>query len=370
MIKVIGVGGAGGAAVECMIRNGMCGVECIVADTDVAALDARMAHTHLQLGQTGLNSGLQPLAGSNAAIQAREMIARSLHGAHLILIVAGMGGGTGTGATPTIARIARELGIFTVAVVTTPFGFEGKRVKLAEAGITALKEHVDSLILIDGDKVLSLLDDEASIDKAFDAARNLQEIAVGDIAGIMNKSGFASVAFQDVRAVMCQPGAAMIGSAKASGGNRAYMAAERALTKSLLRVIDLSHASGVLVSITADRKLTIDEVDNAMKMIRRFAGDHVFIVLGAIFDDSMGEYLRVTIIATGLWADQPSFEVIMDGPFGNWSDECSATPNRSPDLCLVSSEPEQETTPSAAPTIATTKCPIYYTKHYRPDDME
>lgn len=313
VIKVIGVGGAGGNAVDHMIREGVMGVEFVAANTDAQALKRSVAHKKVRLGKTGLGAGAKPEAGRNAAVEEREQIAESLKGAHMVFITAGMGGGTGTGAAPIVAEVARELGILTVAVVTKPFGFEGKRLKVAEAGIAELQKSVDSLIVILNDKLMDVLGDDVSMDEAFKAADNVLRNAVGGIAEIINFPGLVNVDFEDVRTVMGEMGMAMMGSANASGVDRARIAAEQAVASPLLEGINLSGAKGVLVNITSTRGLKMKEVNEVMNTVREFAADDAHIIFGAVYDESMGEEIRVTVVATGLgqaMAKRQSFEVI------------------------------------------------------------
>jgi len=313
VIKVIGIGGAGGNAVDHMIREGVNGVDFIAANTDSQALGRSIAVQKLQLGKTGLGAGAKPEAGRSAAMEEREAIAESLRGAHMVFITAGMGGGTGTGAAPIVAEVARELGVLTVAVVTKPFGFEGKRLKVAEVGIGELQKHVDSLIVILNDRLMDVLGDDVSMDEAFKAADNVLRNAVGGIAEIINFPGLVNVDFEDVRTVMGEMGMAMMGSANAAGVDRARIAAERAVASPLLEGINLSGAKGVLVNITATRSLKMKEVNEVMNTVRAFAADDAHIIFGAVYDESMAEDIRVTVVATGLGqaqAKRQNFEVI------------------------------------------------------------
>ena len=300
VIKVIGVGGAGGNAVDHMIREGVMGVEFVVANTDAQALKRSVGHKKVRLGKTGLGAGAKPEAGRSAAIEERDQIAESLRGAHMVFITAGMGGGTGTGAAPIVAEVAREMGILTVAVVTKPFGFEGKRLKVAEAGIAELQKNVDSLIVILNDKLMDVLGEDVSMDEAFKAADNVLRNAVGGIAEIINFPGLVNVDFEDVRTVMGEMGMAMMGSANASGVDRARIAAEQAVASPLLEGINLSGAKGVLVNITSTRGLKMKEVNEVMNTVREFAAEDAHIIFGAVYDESMGEEIRVTVVATGL----------------------------------------------------------------------
>ncbi len=313
VIKVIGIGGAGGNAVDHMIREGVMGVEFVAANTDAQALKRSVAHKKVRLGKTGLGAGAKPEVGRNAAVEHREQIAEALKGAHMVFITAGMGGGTGTGAAPVVAEVARELGILTVAVVTKPFGFEGKRLKVAEAGIEELQKHVDSLIVILNDKLMDVLGDDVSMDEAFKAADNVLRNAVGGIAEIINFPGLVNVDFEDVRTVMGEMGMAMMGSATASGADRARIAAEQAVASPLLEGINLSGAKGVLVNITSTRALKMKEVNEVMNTVREFAAEDAHIIFGAVYDEGMGEEIRVTVVATGLGqaqARKQPFEVI------------------------------------------------------------
>ena len=313
VIKVIGVGGAGGNAVDHMIREGVMGVEFVAANTDAQALKRSVAHKKLRLGKSGLGAGAKPEVGRNAAVEEREYIAEALKGAHMAFITAGMGGGTGTGAAPIVAEVAREMGILTVAVVTKPFAFEGKRAKIAEAGIAELQKHVDSLIVILNDKLMDVLGDDVSMDEAFKAADNVLRNAVGGIAEIINFPGLVNVDFEDVRTVMGEMGMAMMGSAYASGVDRARIAAEQAVASPLLEGVNLSGAKGVLVNITSSRSLKMKEVNEVMNTVREFAADDAHIIFGAVYDEGMGDELRVTVVATGLGqaqAKRQPFEVI------------------------------------------------------------
>ncbi|MDR2613942.1 MAG: cell division protein FtsZ [Candidatus Accumulibacter sp.] len=313
VIKVIGVGGAGGNAVNHMIRESVMGVEFIAANTDAQALKRSVADSKLRLGKTGLGAGAKPEVGRDAAVSERERIASVLEGAHMVFITAGMGGGTGTGAAPIVAEVAREMGILTVAVVTKPFSWEGKRTKIAEAGIVELQKYVDSLIIVLNDKLIEVLGDDVSVPDAFKAADDVLCNAVGGIAEIINSPGLVNVDFEDVRTVMGEMGMAMMGSASASGVDRARLAAEQAVASPLLEGINLSGAKGVLVNITASLNLKMREVDEVMNTVRGFAADDAHIIFGAVFDEDMEDALRVTVVATGLGqpkARRQAFEVI------------------------------------------------------------
>lgn len=300
IIKVVGVGGAGGNAVDHMIREGVMGVDFVAANTDAQALKRSVAHRKIRLGKSGLGAGAKPEVGRNAALEEREQIAETLRGANMVFITAGMGGGTGTGAAPIIAEVAREMGILTVAVVTKPFAFEGKRAKVAEAGLVELQKNVDSLIVILNDKLMDVLGDDVSMEDAFKAADNVLRNAVGGIAEIINYPGLVNVDFEDVRTVMSEMGMAMMGSASAAGVDRARIAAEQAVASPLLEGVNLSGAKGVLVNITATRGLKMKEVNEVMSTVREFAAEDAHIIFGAVYDESMADEIRVTVVATGL----------------------------------------------------------------------
>ena len=303
VIKVVGVGGCGGNAIDHMIKRGVCGVDFISANTDAQALKRNQAKHILQLGANltkGLGAGANPEVGRQAAMEDRERIRESLEGADMLFITAGMGGGTGTGAAPIVAEVAKELGVLTVAVVTKPFGFEGKRMKVALAGIEALAQHVDSLIIVPNEKLMEVLGDDVGYDEAYEAANDVLHGAVAGIAEIINVPGGVNVDFADVKTVMSEHGVAMMGSAEAAGIDRARGAAEQAVASPLLEGVDLSGARGVLVNITASRSLKLKEVHEVMNTIRGFAAEDATVIFGTVIDDNMGDGLRVTIVATGL----------------------------------------------------------------------
>ncbi len=299
IIKVVGVGGAGGNAVEHMISEGVGGVEFICCNTDAQALKKSSAPVRLQLGP-GLGAGGKPEKARELAVEDRERIADALRGAHMVFITAGMGGGTGTGAGPVVAEVARELGILTVAVVTKPFEYEGKRKRIAEEGVAALAQHVDSLIVILNEKLEEVLGDDVTMLEAFQAADNVLRNAVGGIAEIINVPGLVNVDFEDVRTVMGEMGKAMMGSSTAAGVDRARVAAEEAVASPLLEGIELSGARGVLVNITASNSLGLKEYKEVMNTIRQYTAPEATVICGAVFDDSMEDSLRVTVVATGL----------------------------------------------------------------------
>lgn len=303
VIKVIGVGGCGGNAVDHMIASGLNGVEFIAINTDAQALARNQARVQLQLGNAvtkGLGAGANPDIGREAALEDRERIAELIDGADMLFITAGMGGGTGTGAAPVVAEVAKELGILTVAVVTKPFLFEGKRVRAANAGIEALARHVDSLIIIPNEKLMQVLGDDVSMLDAFKAANNVLHGAVGGIAEVINCPGLVNVDFADVRTVMSEMGMAMMGSAEANGDNRARIAAEQAVASPLLEDVNLAGARGVLVNITASSTVKMREIHEVMNTIKSFTAEEATVIVGQVIDDSMEDALRVTMVATGL----------------------------------------------------------------------
>ncbi len=301
-IKVIGVGGGGGNAVEHMIRCDVGGVEFICANTDAQALSRSAAHKTIQLGHTGLGAGSKPDKGRDAAEQAVEEIRAAIDGAHMLFITAGMGGGTGTGAAPVIARVAREMGILTVGVVTKPFDFEGgRRMNIADTGLAELEVNVDSLIVVLNEKLEEVLGDDITQDEAFAHANDVLKNAVGGIAEIINVPAHMNVDFEDVRTVMGEPGKAMMGTATSGGPDRARIAAEQAVASPLLEGVDLTGARGVLVNVTAAKSsLRMKEYKEVMETIRHFADPDAHIICGAVYDEEMGDKLRVTVVATGL----------------------------------------------------------------------
>ncbi|HXX84334.1 MAG TPA: cell division protein FtsZ [Casimicrobiaceae bacterium] len=318
VIKVIGVGGCGGNAVEHMIGKGLQGVGFIAANTDAQALKRSTARTQLQLGSSltrGLGAGARPEVGRDAAIEDRDRIAELIEGCDMLFITAGMGGGTGTGAAPIVAQVAKDKGILTVAVVTRPFRFEGKRQKVAETGIEELKKIVDSLIIIPNDKLMQVLGEEISVLDAYARANEVLHSAVAGIAEVINNAGLVNVDFADVRTVMSEVGMAMMGSAMAGGPDRAHLAAERAVASPLLEEVNLAGARGVLVNITASSGLKMKEYHEVMETIKAFTAEDAMVIVGTVIDDAMGDELRVTMIATGLGGAaarnrQPRLEVI------------------------------------------------------------
>ena len=303
VIKVIGVGGCGGNAIEHMITKNLSGVEFICANTDMQALKKSNAKTVLQMGvdiTKGLGAGAKPEIGREAALEDRDRIAEMIDGADMLFITAGMGGGTGTGAAPIIAEVAKEMGILTVAVVTKPFAFEGKRTKVAADGLEELSQHVDSLIVIPNEKLMEVLGEDVPFLEAFRAANDVLHNAVSGIAEIINCPGLVNVDFADVRTVMSEMGMAMMGSAEASGPDRAKIAAEQAVASPLLEDVNLANARGVLVNITASASFKMKEYYDVMNTIKAFTADEATVIVGNVMDETMGDKLRVTMVATGL----------------------------------------------------------------------
>ncbi|MGC1182129.1 cell division protein FtsZ [Legionella sp.] len=304
VIKVVGVGGGGGNAVEHMVAENIDGVEFICANTDAQALRASNAKVHVQLGDEltkGLGAGANPQIGREAAEEDRELIREILTGADMIFITAGMGGGTGTGAAPVFAEIAKELGILTVAIVTKPFSFEGKqRALAAEEGIRRLAEHVDSLITIPNNKLLSVLGKNISLLNAFKAANNVLLGAVKGISDLITRPGLINVDFADVRTVMSEMGMAMMGTGSAVGEQRARQAAEAAIASPLLEDVNFSGARGILVNITAGLDMSIGEFEEVGDVVKEFISDDATVVVGTVIDPEMTEEMRVTVIVTGL----------------------------------------------------------------------
>lgn len=304
VIKVIGVGGGGGNAVKHMIENNVEGVDFICANTDSQALSDIVAKTALQLGgdiTKGLGAGANPEIGRAAAMEDRERISEALRGADMVFITAGMGGGTGTGGAPVVAEVARELGILTVAVVTRPFVFEGKkRLNIALEGLAELEQHVDSLITIPNEKLLEVLGKNTSLLDAFREANDVLLGAVQGIADLIIRPGMINVDFADVRTVMSEMGMAMMGTGYANGENRARMAAEKAISSPLLDDINLAGARGILVNITAGFDLSLGEFSEVGETIEEFASEEATVVVGTVIDPSMKEEIKVTVVATGL----------------------------------------------------------------------
>ena len=304
VIKVIGVGGGGGNAVEHMVREGIEGVHFIAINTDAQALRNSGAETTVQIGSNitkGLGAGANPEIGREAALENRDEIRQMLEGCDMVFISAGMGGGTGTGAAPVVAEVAKELGILTVAVVTKPFNFEGKkRMSYALQGIEELSKHVDSLITIPNDKLLKVLGKGVSLLEAFKAANDVLLGAVQGIAELITRPGLINVDFADVRTVMREMGTAMMGTGHARGDDRAEDAAEKAISSPLLEDVDLAGARGILVNITAGMDVTMEEFEIVGNAVKGFASENATVVVGAVIDPNMEDELRVTVVATGI----------------------------------------------------------------------
>ena len=326
VIKVIGVGGGGGNAIEHMVSQSIEGVEFIAVNTDAQVLRSSSADVTLQIGSSvtkGLGAGADPNIGREAAQEDRETIRQALEGADMVFITAGMGGGTGTGAAPEVAKIAREMGILTVAVVTKPFPFEGKkRTSFAEQGTVELANNVDSLITIPNEKLLKVMGPGTPLLQAFSAANDVLRGAVQGIAELITRPGLINVDFADVRTVMSEMGKAMMGSGAASGPDRAEEASEAAIASPLLEDIDLSGARGILVNITAGPDFAIDEFETVGNAVKAFASENATVVVGTVIDMEMTDELRVTVVATGIGAE------------------------RKPDISLVSTEGSRLTTPA------------------------
>ncbi|MDV3237499.1 MAG: cell division protein FtsZ [Gammaproteobacteria bacterium] len=308
VIKVMGVGGGGGNAVQHMVEACIEGVDFICANTDAQALQNTNARVALQLGSgmtKGLGAGANPEVGRQAAMDDRERIMEVIEGADMLFITAGMGGGTGTGAAPIVAQVARELGILTVAVVTKPFPFEGrKRMAVAEKGIRELGQYVDSLITIPNEKLLAVLGKNVSLLDAFKSANDVLLGAVQGIAELITRPGLINVDFADVRTVMSEMGMAMMGSGRASGEDRAREAAEAAIASPLLEDVNLMGAAGILVNVTAGMNMSIGEFEEVGNVVKEFASENATVVVGTVIDPDMNDELRVTVVATGLGAHQ------------------------------------------------------------------
>jgi len=319
VIKVVGVGGGGGNAVEHMVNFDLGGVDFICANTDAQALDRMSTRIVLHIGghmTKGLGAGANPDIGRQAALEDRDRIAETMRGADMVFITAGMGGGTGTGAAPVVAEIAKEMGILTVAIVTRPFRFEGrKRMDIAEKGIRELREHVDSLIIIPNEKLMQVLGKNCSLINAFNAANDVLKGAVQGIADLITRPGMINVDFADVRTVMSEMGMAMMGTGIARGDNRAQEAAEAAIRSPLLEDIDLKGARGILVNIAAGDDLSLGEFNEVGSIIEECAADDATIVVGTVIDPQLGDELKVTVVATGLDRQQePEVRIVSHNP--------------------------------------------------------
>jgi cell division protein FtsZ len=318
VIKVIGVGGGGGNAVQHMVNSEVDGVEFICANTDAQALDNMASRAVIQIGgelTKGLGAGANPEVGRQAALEDRERIAEMLDGADMVFITAGMGGGTGTGAAPIVAEVAKDMGILTVAVVTKPFKFEGrKRLKIADEGINELKENVDSLIIIPNEKLLPVLGKNTSLINAFNTANDVLKGAVQGIADLIIRPGMINVDFADVRTVMSEMGMAMMGSGSGRGEERAVEATEAAINSPLLEDVDLKGASGILVNITAGLDLSLGEFSEVGSIVEEYASENATIVVGTVIDPELTDTLTVTVVATGIGrAAESEVQVVNSG---------------------------------------------------------
>jgi cell division protein FtsZ len=325
VIKVIGIGGGGGNAVQHMVDAQIEGVDFVCANTDAQALKGISAKTALQLGSNmtkGLGAGADPTVGREAAMEDRERIQEVISGADMLFITAGMGGGTGTGGAPIVAQLAKEMGILTVAVVTKPFPFEGsKRMKVAQTGIEELGKHVDSLITIPNEKLLTVLGKGVSLLDAFKAANDVLLGAVQGIAELITRPGLINVDFADVRTVMAEMGMAMMGSGTSHGEDRAREAAEAAVRSPLLEDVNIAGAKGLLVNVTAGLDMSIGEFEEVGSTIKEFASDDATVVVGTVIDPDMTKDLRVTLVATGLGSqvrvsDKPQMTLVEREPDG------------------------------------------------------
>ena len=352
VIKVVGVGGGGGNAVEHMIERGAQGIQFITINTDYTALARSRAHATLQIGKTGLGAGARPEVGEAAALESKDRIRELLQGAHLVFITAGMGGGTGTGAAPVVAQIAREMGILTVAVVTKPFFFEGAlRMQRAEEGLVRLKQAVDSQIVILNDKLEEELGEDASMSECFAAADDVLFKACAGITEIIQTPGLIGVDFEDLRTVMSERGTAMMGSAIASGPDRARIAAEEAVACPLLEGVTLNGARGVLVYITAsEESMKMKETKTVMNIITNFTAKGAQVIYGSAYDDSMGNSMRVTVVATGLDGGQDKAVPPLEKPepkstMNIWSNAPMAAKPAQPAQQPAQPQPVMPTTP-------------------------
>jgi len=321
VIKLIGIGGGGGNAVDHMVRSSIEGVEFVCANTDAQALKSVAAKTTLQIGASmtkGLGAGANPEIGRQAALEDRERIQEVIAGTDMLFIAAGMGGGTGTGAAPVIAQLAREMGVLTVAVITKPFPFEGnKRMKVATDGIDLLGQHVDSLITIPNEKLLTVLGKEVTVLDAFRSANDVLQGAVQGIAELITRPGLINVDFADVKTVMSEMGMAMMGTGVASGDERARRAAESAINSPLLEDVNLSGARGILVNITAGMDLAIGEFEEVGTEIKEFASEDATVVVGTVIEPGLEGELRVTVVATGIGQPAEPVKLVQRGRDGD-----------------------------------------------------
>lgn len=361
VIKVVGVGGGGGNAVEHMVRESIEGVEFISINTDAQALRKTSVSSVIQIGgdmTKGLGAGANPQVGRDAALEDRERIKEELSGADMVFIAAGMGGGTGTGAAPVIAEVAKELGVLTVAVVTKPFSFEGKkRLAFAEQGIEELSKHVDSLITIPNEKLLKVLGRGITLLEAFASANDVLKNAVQGIAELITRPGMINVDFADVRTVMSEMGHAMMGSGVAKGEDRAEEAAEMAISSPLLEDIDLAGARGVLVNITAGLDMRLDEFETVGNTVKAFASDNATVVIGTSLDPDMADEIRVTVVATGIGNEKkPDITLVAGGkakPVTQTQPQQTVTPQASVNKVEEKAAPSLQEKPQVSPQPTT-----------------
>ncbi len=340
-IKVIGVGGAGGNAINTMIRAGLGGVDFISANTDNQALGENLAPTKIQLGERGLGAGASPAAGRECAEQTRERIREELEGADMVFVTAGLGGGTGTGAAPVVAEVAKEMGALTVSVVTKPFMFEGSvRRRQAEEGSQSLHDVVDTLITIPNDRLLQMVGKQTALTDAFRLADEVLLNAVQGISDLITVHGMINLDFADVRTIMNEMGVALMGTGKSQGENRATVAAQAAISNPLLEDVSISGARGVLINITGGPEMTLFEVHEAATLVREQADDHANIIFGSVVNPDMGEEVRVTVIATGL----------SDPKTRRKSDPAESTMDNVRPIRPMKSEGEQQSFDHAQPT--------------------
>jgi cell division protein FtsZ len=349
VIKVVGVGGGGGNAVEHMVRESIEGVDFISVNTDAQALRKTSISNVIQIGgdiTKGLGAGANPQVGRDAALEDKERIKEYLTGADMVFIAAGMGGGTGTGAAPVIAEVAKELGVLTVAVVTKPFSFEGKkRLAFAEQGIEELSKHVDSLITIPNEKLLKVLGRGVTLLEAFACANDVLKNAVQGIAELITRPGMINVDFADVRTVMSEMGHAMMGSGVAKGEDRAEEAAEMAISSPLLEDIDLAGARGVLVNITAGLDMRLDEFETVGNTVKAFASDNATVVIGTSLDPEMSDEIRVTVVATGIGNERKPDITLVAGGKTNVATKAQPTPTSTAPVAAKTEEKLAQTLP-------------------------
>ena len=327
VIKVVGVGGGGGNAVNHMVNRGVQGVEFITINTDRQALSRSLASKSIQLGDQGLGAGANPEAGRAAAQVARGDIRAALEGANMVFITAGMGKGTGTGASPVVAEIAKELGILTVGVVTKPFNYEGSRkMRVADEGIDNLIAQVDSLIVVLNEKLFEVMDEDATLEDAFKRADDVLNNAVAGIAEIINVPGLVNVDFADVKTIMGEQGKAMMGIGEASGLDRARLAAEQAVSSPLLDGVDLHGARGVIVNITATRSLKLRETNEVINTIKQFCAEDATIIHGTVYEEEMEDSLRVTVVATGIGKVIRKPQLVQQSSAKTGTDDASGEP--------------------------------------------